>query len=79
MYNTSKDAVPLTAPPFASLCPNLSPCISQPPLFYLLEDPAFDDRCANVHPPLSLVSDQLFIPCCLTLPEDTPGSCYMFT
>jgi hypothetical protein len=41
-------------------------------LFYLLGDPSFGDRGANVHPLSSLASDQLSIPCCLTLPEDTP-------
>jgi hypothetical protein len=46
--------------------------MSQPSLFYLLGDPSFSDRGANVHPPSSLVSDQLFTPCCLALPEDTP-------
>jgi hypothetical protein len=46
--------------------------MSHPPLFYLLQDPSFGDRGANVHPPLSLDSDQLLTPCCLILPKDTP-------
>jgi hypothetical protein len=46
--------------------------MSQSPLFYLLGDPSFGDHGVNAHPPLSLVSDQLLTPCCLTLPEDTP-------
>jgi hypothetical protein len=39
--------------------------------FYLLGDPSFGDRGANVHPLLSLVSHQLFTPSSLTLPGDT--------
>ncbi len=39
------------------------------PLFYLLGDPSFGDLGANVHPLSSLVSDQLFTPCFLTLPN----------
>jgi hypothetical protein len=39
------------------------------PLFYLLGDPSFGDRGANVHPLPSLDSDQLFTPCFLTLPN----------
>ncbi len=39
------------------------------PLFYLLGDPSFGDRGANVHPLSSLVSDQLLTPCFLTLPN----------
>jgi hypothetical protein len=49
-----------------------SPCMSQRPFLYLLGDPSFGDRGANVHPPSPLASDQLFTSCCLTLPEDTP-------
>jgi hypothetical protein len=45
---------------------------SQPPLFYLLGDPSFSVRGANIHPLLSLASSQLLTPCCLTHPEDTP-------
>ncbi len=42
----------------------------QPPhLFYLLGDPSFGDRGANIHPLSSLVSDQLPTPCFLTLPN----------
>jgi hypothetical protein len=40
-----------------------------PPLYYLLGDPSFGDRGANIHPLSSLVSDQLFTPCFLTLPN----------
>ncbi len=40
--------------------------------FYLLGDPLSCARGANIHPPLSLVSYQLFFPVCLTHPEDTP-------
>ncbi len=43
------------------------PSCNQPPLFYLLGDPFFGDRGANVHPLSTLVSDQLFTPCFLTL------------
>ncbi len=39
---------------------------------YLLGDPSSYARVANIHPPSSLVSYQLFSPCCLTRPEDTP-------
>jgi hypothetical protein len=57
--------------PFASLIDSphypLSERISH--IFYLLGDPSFDDRGANVHPLSSLVSDQLFTPCFLTLPN----------
>jgi hypothetical protein len=42
--------------------------------FYLLGDPFSCDRGANIHPLSSLVSSQLFTPCCLTHPEDTQGS-----
>jgi hypothetical protein len=49
-------------PPFASF---VSPV-------YLLGDPSSFARGANVHPLLSLVSYQLFSPCCLTHPEGTP-------
>jgi hypothetical protein len=41
-------------------------------LFYLLGDPFFGDHGANIHPLLSLVSDQLFTPCFSTLAGDTP-------
>ncbi len=47
--------------------------------FYLIGDPFSCDRGANIHPLSSLVSNQLFTPCCLTQPEDTHGSSYMFT
>jgi hypothetical protein len=63
----------LADPPFASLFAYFSPpCMNQPSLFYLLGDPPFGDRGANIHPLSSLVSDQLFTPCFLTLPRDTP-------
>jgi hypothetical protein len=39
------------------------------PLYYLLGDPSFGDRGANVHPLSPLVSGQLFTPCFLTLPN----------
>ncbi len=70
--STFKDAVLLADPPCFPLCLFYPPCMSQPPLFYLLGDPSFGDCGSNVHPPSSPVSDQLFTPCCLTLPEDTP-------
>jgi hypothetical protein len=38
-------------------------------LFHLLGNPSFGDRGANAHPLSSLVSDQLFTPCFLTLPN----------
>jgi hypothetical protein len=41
-------------------------------LFYLLGDPSSYTRGANIHPLSSLVSYQLFSPCCLTRPEETP-------
>ncbi len=42
------------------------------PYLYLLGDP-FSYICgANIHPLSSLVSYQLFSPCCLTRPKDTP-------
>jgi hypothetical protein len=44
-------------------------CTYQSPFFYLLGDPSFGDRGANIHPLSSPVSDQLFIPCFLTLPN----------
>jgi hypothetical protein len=53
--------------------------MGQPPLFYLLGDPSFSNHGANIHPLSSLASNQLLTPCCLTLPEDTHGLCYMFT
>jgi hypothetical protein len=40
--------------------------------FYLLEDPFSCARGVNIHPSSSLVIYQLFSPCCLTHPEDTP-------
>ncbi len=40
----------------------------QPP-FLLTWEPSFGDRGANVHPLSSLVSDQLFTPCFLNLPN----------
>ncbi len=40
--------------------------------FYLLGDPSSCDIGANIHPLSSLVSYQLFSPCCLTQPKDTP-------
>jgi hypothetical protein len=42
------------------------------PSLYLLGDPSSYARGANIHPLSSLVSYQLFSPCCLTRPEDTP-------
>ncbi len=39
---------------------------------YLLGDPPSDACGANIHPLSSQVSYQLFSPCCLTRPEDTP-------
>jgi hypothetical protein len=47
--------------------PPLSERINPP--FYLLANPFFVDRGANVHPLSSLVSDQLLTPCSLTLPH----------
>jgi hypothetical protein len=58
-----------TPPPCFLLCPSSTLCLSEPPLFYLLRDPSFGDRGANVHPLSSLVSDQLLAPCSLTLPH----------
>jgi hypothetical protein len=46
--------------------------MNQSSLFYLLGDPSFGDRGVNIHPLSSLVSDQLFTRCFLTLPGDTP-------
>ncbi len=60
-----------TPSPCFPLCLSLTPCMSKPPLFYLLGDPSFGDRGANIHPLSSLVSNQLFTPCFLTLPGDT--------
>jgi hypothetical protein len=48
-----------------------TPCFILFP-FYLFGDPSSYARGANIHPPSSLVSYQLFSPCCLTHPEDTP-------
>jgi hypothetical protein len=39
---------------------------------HLLGDPSSYACGANIHPLLSLVSYQLFSPCCLTRPEDIP-------
>ncbi len=39
---------------------------------YLLGDPSSYVRGANIHPLSFLVSYELFSPCCLTCPEDTP-------
>ncbi len=72
MYTTFMNTALLTNPP---LCLSLTPCMSKPPLFYLLGDPSFGDRGAKIHPLSSLVSDQLFTPSFLTLPGDTP--CFM--
>ncbi len=64
----SRATVPLR--PFASLIDLLhSPLFERiNPLFYLLGDPSFGDRGANIHPLSSLVSDQLLTPSFLTLP-----------
>jgi hypothetical protein len=67
----SFDQPPLLLPSL----PILTPCMSKPPLFYLLGDPSFGDRYANIHPLSSLVSHQLCTPCFLTLAGDTP--CFM--
>ncbi len=51
-------------------------------LFYLLGNPLFDDRGANVHPHSSLVGDRLPTPCSLPSPSPPDGShssCYMFS
>ncbi len=53
---------------FASSC---SPCMCQPFPVNLLGDLSSCARGANIHPPSSLVSYQLFPPCCLTHPKDT--------
>jgi hypothetical protein len=67
------NTAPLADPPFCfPLCPFLTLSMNQSPLFYLLGDPSFGDRGANIHPLTSLVNDQLFTPCFLTLPGDTP-------
>ncbi len=58
--------------PLASLFARSVPLAQVNSHFYLLGDPSSDDHVANVHPPSSLVSDQLLTPCCLTLPVDTP-------
>jgi hypothetical protein len=73
--------LPIPSPPLP-FCPSSTPCMTEPPHFYLLGDPFFGDRGANVHPLSSLVSDQLPTPCSLTLPHPSwqhPSSCYMFT
>jgi hypothetical protein len=48
-----------------------SACTISPPV-YLLGDPSSFARGANTHPLSSLVSYQLFSPCCLTHPGSTP-------
>ncbi len=75
MYSTFMNTALLTNPFLLPLCLFLTPFVSKPPLFYLLGDPSFGDCGANIHPLSSLVSDQLFTPCFLTLPGDTP--CFM--
>jgi hypothetical protein len=72
---------------YTYICPAIAPCKPPPwpclcfiplPLhvttlpFYLLGDPFSCARGANIHPPSSLVSYQLFSSCWLTHPEDTP-------
>jgi hypothetical protein len=74
MYRTFMNTALLTnPPPFCfPLCLFLTPRMSKPPLFYLLGVLSLSDRGANIHPLSSLVSDQLFTPCFLTLRGDTP-------
>ncbi len=63
-----------------SVSPSLgSPLLHSIPLFasfvspvYVLGDPFSFARGANIYPLSSLVSYQLFSPCCLTHPEGTP-------
>jgi hypothetical protein len=76
IYNAISLVNPLLLPPLICFIPLYT---SQPTLFYLLGDPTFGDRSANVRTLSSLASNQLLTPCCLTLPEDAHGSCYMFT
>jgi hypothetical protein len=73
MYKHFHDAAHLADPlNLLPSCLYLPPSMNQSPLFYLLGGPSFGDRGANIHPLLSLVSDQLVTPCFLTLPGDTP-------
>ncbi len=79
MYNAHVDtSIPTTFFPWLIplfhrlLCPFPTLSRNQLPFFYLLEDPSFGDRGANIHPLSSLVGDQLPTSCFLTLPEDTP-------
>jgi hypothetical protein len=72
-YKHPHNTLPLKNPsfcPFLCLFPTL--LWIQLPFFYLLRDPSFGDRGANIHPLLSLVGDQMPTPCFLTLTEDTP-------
>ncbi len=56
---------------FCQPAPCFPACFIQFP-FYLLGDPSSFACGANIHPVSSLVSYQLFSPCCLTHPEGTP-------
>ncbi len=80
MHEYSYNAVSLVNPPLASIFDLLHStfCTVNYP-FCLLGDPFSCDCGANVHPLLSLANSQLFTPCCLTHPEDTHGSSYVFT
>ncbi len=80
MHEYIYSAALLINPPFASIFDLFhSPFAWIDCPFYLLGDPFSCDCGANIHPLSSLVSNQLFTPCCLTHPEDTHGSSYMFT
>ncbi len=72
-YRSAIQSSPLL-PPFACF-----PCTINYP-FYLLGNPLFDGRGANIHPHSSLVRDQLPTPCSLPSPPNgSHSSCYMFS
>ncbi len=68
--------------PLLRLCARFPfPCVMNHP-FYLLGNPSFGDRGANVHPHSSLVGDRLPTPCSLPFPSPpnrSHSSCYMFS
>jgi hypothetical protein len=59
-YSTFVNIAPLINPsPLLPSLPAFSPLHKWTTPFYLLRDPSLGDRCANVHPHLSLVDDRL--------------------
>jgi hypothetical protein len=72
-------ALPFNPPPCSPFA-RFSCMITTP--FYLLGNPLFGDRGANVHPHSSPVGDRLPTPCSLPSPSPPNGphsSCYMFS